>query len=294
MPAGKAVSTNQLFSSEFLGKNVFFNEFFGPLGLVECLGGRLLDVPGGFSAVAVHRDQKRKTFTPADIACVERLIPHVARAFQLHRTFARLDFKAHQLGTVVDRVTVGVVALGSDRQPLHVNKTLLDLAARNDGLQVDAEGALRAVDTIADNRLRTLVRSIQAGGDGGIVRIPRAHNNHPYAVMIAPLPPGTGFAGDIGQGRSGVLILVHDPDAVVPAPTTILISTFGLTARGAELTAALASGDDLQSYAERTGISLHTARFHLKAVFGRLGVRTQAQLVRAAIRALTDFTLAQE
>jgi len=57
--------------------------------------------------------------------------------------------------------------------------------------------------------------------------------------------------------------------------------------------AALAADDDLKSFAEGEGITIHTARFHLRTALARTGAKTQAELVRLAVRLLRDFALAE-
>ena len=61
----------------------------------------------------------------------------------------------------------------------------------------------------------------------------------------------------------------------------------------ARLAAALAADDDLKSFAAREGITIHTARFHLRTALARTGARTQAELVRLAVRLIRDFALAE-
>jgi DNA-binding CsgD family transcriptional regulator len=124
-------------------------------------------------------------------------------------------------------------------------------------------------------------------------QIPRTNiaKPHSYVALVAPLPEGAGLAGAIGEGRVGALVLVHDVNAARRSPAEALAAMFALTPRAAESTAALAAGDELKDYAERAGVTLHTARFHLKVAFLRLGVRGQAQLVRLAVRALADLNL---
>jgi DNA-binding CsgD family transcriptional regulator len=51
----------------------------------------------------------------------------------------------------------------------------------------------------------------------------------------------------------------------------------------------VAGGEDLQDYANRTGISINTARYHLKTAFDRLGVHSQTELTRRIILALRDL-----
>ncbi|SDD98394.1 response regulator transcription factor [Rhodospira trueperi] len=55
----------------------------------------------------------------------------------------------------------------------------------------------------------------------------------------------------------------------------------GLTARERELLACLAEGDSNARIAARFGISVHTVKFHLKNVFGKLDVANRAGAVAA-------------
>ncbi len=58
-----------------------------------------------------------------------------------------------------------------------------------------------------------------------------------------------------------------------------------LTARERELLACLAEGQSNAHIAARFGISLHTVKFHLKNVFGKLGVSNRAGAVAAFMAA---------
>jgi DNA-binding CsgD family transcriptional regulator len=53
--------------------------------------------------------------------------------------------------------------------------------------------------------------------------------------------------------------------------------------------AALLDGIELKDYAEREMISPNTVKFHLKTAFERTGSRSQTDLVRRALRILTDL-----
>src|SRR5674476_745233 len=59
LPAGTATSSEKLLTAAERRGSIFYNEFLRPLDLADCLGARLLDIPGGFSALAVHSGRKR-------------------------------------------------------------------------------------------------------------------------------------------------------------------------------------------------------------------------------------------
>lgn len=57
-----------------------------------------------------------------------------------------------------------------------------------------------------------------------------------------------------------------------------------LTPRELDVLRLLADGAGNRAIAERLGISDHTVKFHLSAIFGKLGVATRTAAVRRALR----------
>ena len=55
---------------------------------------------------------------------------------------------------------------------------------------------------------------------------------------------------------------------------------YGLTPAEARMASAIVDGGGVASAARALNLSSNTAKYHLKAVFGKVGVSTQVQLVR--------------
>lgn len=69
------------------------------------------------------------------------------------------------------------------------------------------------------------------------------------------------------------------PQTSAPQPTA-LRAMLGITAAEARLVEQLVGGLSVSEAADLLGISVHTARSQLKSVFGRTGIRRQADLIR--------------
>jgi len=82
-------------------------------------------------------------------------------------------------------------------------------------------------------------------------------------------PRGEGAADGAGAAR------VRDDERPVEA----------LTPREHDVLVLLADGVGNREIASRLGISEHTVKFHLSAVFGKLGATTRTDAVRRALRA---------
>jgi DNA-binding CsgD family transcriptional regulator len=80
------------------------------------------------------------------------------------------------------------------------------------------------------------------------------------------------------------MVLLFDPDRLLPPCTELIAHDLGVSMREAELAALLASGCDISVVAQRLHISIHTARTHLKSIFSKTGIGSQAELVRRIMR----------
>jgi DNA-binding CsgD family transcriptional regulator len=287
-PAGTAIPTYRLLPEERRRPGVFFSEFFRPLGLEECLGGTLAAAKGRFAMVGLHRAPDRKAFDDDDIAKLERLMPHLSRALQLRRSFLTLDRRDTALAEACDRLAAGFIGLDDGGRTLFANAAARRLSARSDGIALDRDGRVYAVDRAANQRLAELARDVVSGGPGGVVRVPRPQGRAPYVIMVAPLNLETGVDG--GRRRSrGTLFVIHDPLSLSPPVPQLVAEMFGLPLGSATILAALAAGVELKDYAERAGISMNTVRFHLKTAYSRTGVHRQSDLVRLVTAALRDI-----
>ncbi|QPC92690.1 hypothetical protein [Mesorhizobium sp. INR15] len=289
VPAGTAMPTYRLLREETRKPGVFFNEFFRPLGLEECLGGTLASTKGGFAMVGLQRPQDRKAFDDDDIARLEALMPHLTRALQLRRGFLELEGAAGAMSEISNRLAAGVVALNEYGRSLFVNAAARRMASAADGLSIGRGGRLFAANRAANNRLAELENDVRAGGAGGVARAPRAAGKPSYGIMVAPFFLDDGVDGSRSRPR-GVMFIIHDPLLKAQSDAQTIGALFCLPKGAAQLVAAIAANEELQAYADRTGISMNTVRYHLKTAYSRTGVRRQSDLVRLVTTALRDLT----
>lgn len=108
-------------------------------------------------------------------------------------------------------------------------------------------------------------------------------------AVLASTASGDAIAAAVEATAAGLVVLPGD--ALTEAPATRvgtaapLTSTESLTAREAQVLALLAEGLVNKQIAARLGISRHTVKTHLAALFHKLGVSTRAEAVAAGARA---------
>jgi GAF domain-containing protein/DNA-binding CsgD family transcriptional regulator len=292
LPAGRAMSTDRLFTPEERATGQFYNEFFKPIGLIETLGGPLYSSDGNFAMIALMRGDDRPPFDEWETAYLEQLMPHITRALHLRRTFFRIDSKNVGLQATLDRLQAGLMLLAADGEALFANAAMQTLAKHNDGLVLDRNGRPLIIHMEARRRFDALLTNVSAGGAGGIVAAPRT-GGRDYIVLVAPSPASSAQSDWERNGPRGAIMVVHDPDSGSANTSEILEQGLGLSKGAARLVAALAADHDLKTFAESEGVTIHTARFHLRSALSRTGAKTQAEVVRIAVRLLRDFALAE-
>jgi PAS domain-containing protein len=287
MRVGTASTTDRLMGAEAVAADPFFNEFFRPLGFIETIGG-LLSGNGRFEMIGLLRGSDRDAFTDTELRYVERLLPHVARSLQLRRVFLTADARLSSVETLIDRLPAGIVILDGDGQGVFVNRAMAGIARRGDGLWLDRQGRIVSADLAVRKRLDTIIADVLLrGGAGGLVAVPSAASAQAYAVLVAPALPSV--RDELLPGLpGGAIVVVHDPAAQPRPPVALIQEALNLPRGAAEVAMALAAGHDLQSFAATQGVTIHTARFHLRTALARTGATTQAGLTRITVALLRD------
>ena len=155
-------------------------------------------------------------------------------------------------------------------------------------IAADGLRALREEETARLRELLTQAASTLSGnGDhaGGVMLISRL-GRRPMKIVVAPLET----AGQASARQPAAIVLIAGGAGAGEPPDARLIQElFGFTPAEARLTAALVAGKSVKEFAEEAGVSLNTARTHLKNVFPKTGVKRQAALVREVLSALEQL-----
>jgi DNA-binding CsgD family transcriptional regulator len=102
----------------------------------------------------------------------------------------------------------------------------------------------------------------------------------PILIRVLPIVPA---ARSPFLGARALLTLV-DLSKRKPPPSRLLATSFGLTAAEAKIAVLIGTGETVASAAERLGITTHTARNQLKAVFSKTDTHRQAELATLLAR----------
>lgn len=166
-------------------------------------------------------------------------------------------------------------ALGCTSEPLTAHGPVVVL--------IDADGRIRSRSEGADEVLDDLRIRVDDDLPGTImVAAARARSNRSSTRLTTRLRGRSGRWVRIHvapmQGDDGIVSVTVDaarPGDLVP----ILLDSYGLTAREADISLLLCQGLGTKEMAAELSISVHTVRDHLKAIFDKAGVNSRGELV---------------
>lgn len=223
----------------------------------------------------------------AQIRIFDILSGHAVRALQIHRKLTDENPTAMGLDALMAHSTHGIVIINALGNVVHANAAVDRLAG--DGFSI-RHG--RAVAATADGQraFDTLIRktiwpSAQETPDPIPVALSRGPGRKPLLVQAIPLTPSERLAaGGLLRANAGALVLIVDPERAAPRTEQETFRLLGLTGTEARLASILGTGASPEIAAEALGISVGTARNHIKRIFSKLDISRQSQLVELAGR----------
>ena len=284
LPADTVIVGTDVASETALLRSEYYNDWAKASGMFHLLGAVTAVDPHTIGIIGIHRSRDADAFDADRRRLLNRLLPHLRRALQLHRRLDGLGRERRLALDAIEALAVGLLVVDADRRLLFANAKA-ERVLRDGTALIAKQGFLRARNPIKDGRIGSLIReAAQAAegaltGSGGVTAVPREDGSR-LSLLVAPLRPD---AMPFGPARAMALIFVGDSRERASTPPGILVELYGLTPAEARLTAALLVGEQLDTYAEKAGITRETARSLLKRIFGKTGCSRQADLIRDAL-----------
>jgi DNA-binding CsgD family transcriptional regulator len=191
---------------------------------------------------------------------------------------------------VLDKLDRGVVLLDPEGKVVDSNTIGRDVLANGSGLVVRND-RMAFTDPAIDGRFGQLLeangRAVgkvgaksgrrAAGLPGGVVRVVAATVKRAGAascrVLVTPLTVN-------GEAHiDGYLALIYAPAERRDITSEVLLEIYGLTRAQADVARQLYAGRSVEATAVQLKLSLNTVRTHLKHIFSKCEVQSQAELM---------------
>ncbi len=238
--------------------------------------------------LSVFRTLGQGPFTLEEREEAEQYVPHLRRAVSVYRALDAARRVDLALAEVMDRLPTGMLLLNSRRQVVVQNAAAERIVGEADGFHLD--GNRPGVEDARENAaLQALIadaveaRPDQALAAHGFQSVSRPSGKRPLSLMVAPLRVGS---IDSASGDVALALFVSDPEQGRISGFKMLEELYSLTQSEADLLRLLSMGMSLEEAAASRGVSMNTARSHVKNMFAKTGVSRQGELVRIMLAGL--------
>jgi len=273
----QVVDENKLLHSEY------YADWLKGIGIFHLAGGMMAIDNDAVAGIGIHRAYGSQGFEIADREAMGLILPHLTRALQMYRKLNGLERQGAVGLAALEAMAVGVLVVDAAGKLLFSNTVAERLLQKGQGITV-SHGHLRAQFADRNPVLQHTIREAVAGFTGrsshaGMIVLPR-RDALPLSLLVCPAP-GHRLGADLLQATA--IIFVNNPDDRITPAEAALATQFRLTPAEARLTAALLDGEHVDDYAVRTGLSPHTVKTQLKAVFAKTSCGRQSDLMRVVL-----------
>lgn len=272
--AGTWLNDWRLLGQRF-SRTEYYNDFFLRHGWQSC-SARILEMsPAAWACVSFQWAEGAAPMSPADERALDRLMQHTARALRLQRRLEPLRAEADIAVAALDCLTLAVWVVDSRGRIVLANGAAQELMSDAGPMRCKG-GALVAASGGGDRLSKALRR---ATADDGAVASWVQIDGAAGARLASVLPLG-GASSSIQASGGRLAVVVIQPGAAPASIEAALGAVYGLSMRERQVCSLVSAGLQVKEVADRLRLATETVRKVLKSVFGKVGVRRQAELVK--------------
>jgi DNA-binding CsgD family transcriptional regulator len=290
LPLGRVVTLDQVVPADVLERSEFYRDYLVPYDAIYHLGVDLR--AGGLYRVRFRACRPRHAgpFGPHDRALCELLVPHLQTAVDAYAEFELMSTECSVYAQAMDHLTMATLILDHEGRVIHGNGAAHEILAQHDGIILD-DNHLTLPHREDAELFHAAFKRALAGRRAGqpsiveVVRIHRSADQEPIVVVVKPAAASHSSAGDRTM-LGAVAVFLSTERGITESTAAGIQKLLGLTNKETQLALCLANGRSLQESAADIGITLSTARAHLRAIFAKTGIDRQSRLVRVILRSV--------
>jgi len=270
-----------IISLENLIKTEFYKEWLLPQGLFYSVFIVVKEKGGQIFYISALRSQQAGAFEDYHLRLLASLMPHLQHATRRGEYLWQLAI----ILDVFDCMQFAVMVVDKRRRLLFSNRTTEEYLNNEDGIQIrDGKVWIRGRQN-SSSFSNMIVRAATGTEQDGMSQSSKAimvargdRRNLPLWVIVSPLTRR--LRRVVCQEDEVALVYVIFPERVSKISETTLRTLFDLTHAEQKLAKLILEGYRLDEAAKHLGISINTARTHMKRIYAKTNTERQTDLVR--------------
>jgi DNA-binding CsgD family transcriptional regulator len=275
-PQNQLVASDSIIKRRDLMQSEFYDEVLRPQQIAH---GALATLTAGFDIeiqFSVQKSIRDGPFTSRELSTLRRLVPHVRRSLGVSLRLPPRASPADRASTAIDLFGCPAFTLNRRGELVEINHQAQLLATS--GMLPLSKGGLNWSGPSEHRRFLMAMKDVVRGA--ALRALVIAQETTRFELICAALKNGGQTYGQ-AAGAPAVVVLLVNARSAHASHSSERHSALAKTLTEAErrVTKAAASGISHAEIARALGISLNTAKTHLRRIYHKLGVKRQAELV---------------
>jgi len=274
---GEVVTSAETFTNAELSKLEFYAEYMKKLDAQYTAGFMITSLNETFYSMIIARPYAMGAIAQREKQMLSILQYHARAAIHIGSHLKSLKSVIKAKSGALDQLNTGVCILGSKLKLLEVNIAARDFLSQ--GCFLTSQEGYLAGGTTPNRRLAKLLHELSNGviKHGCRVRVFDGLSGAECYLSIFPILDTEEFWW-VDSKQSKYVLFIGTQLKPGRNCLDFLKNEFALTRREIEIVSELVTGSDLTSLARNLKISYETARSHMKSIFRKMDIHSQAQL----------------
>jgi len=287
VPTGELTASHIVDGVNKVYESDTFKNFYQPQGMYHMAGTWLMRTPHRSAVIGFHREKSKPPYEAETLAKVKALVPHIQKALHIHRTHTEAFVKNDAFASGIDSMQMGVVFFDHHGMINYCNKSAKAIIQQHPAIEM-RNNMIYATSDESNRKLREAVAMATLANVQEVVTKPIAIGlKHPgiYTPLPALIMPihQSDLSIYLSKGSVAAVMILTDPDRMQLTSPELLATIHDLTKAEAEVAIALANALSPTEIAEEKGVKITTIRSQIQSIFAKIGVNTQAQLMKTLL-----------
>lgn len=272
VPEGEPTPAAPYFKRPQIYQSVFYREFVVPQRIVDNMAVNLIKRPGMIATLAILRMGDVAVYSPADVATMRELVPHLRRAVLIQSRLIDGENSADGLRQSSSGARDHIMLLSKDGTIVEIDPQLAAIVGLRIGQPVGRSAFGQAVNEAISSG--NAVIAAVTGGEDCTTRL-----------LCEAQELRRDRLGDLSTNQAAthaIHIGIVDRRRIIAYAAMAKI--YGLTATEARVMEAAVEQGDLVMIGQELGMARATARTHLHRIYDKTGTNGFADLCRLAYR----------
>jgi DNA-binding CsgD family transcriptional regulator len=291
VPLGKAVAIDHIITDRNKLEDIYgekFNKLLKDAGIYHLGGAILFFDDSRVSAISLQRKKSMGVWKKSQIDKLNILIPHIRRAINIQKKFERLKNREQALHKGLDKLLMGLILFDKELHPIYINPVARSILKKHPAINLKNNKISTHKRSQTEKIKAALAAAVSPGQDSATESTSTSLGlKHPACATTLPViishVHGILHGFETEGSHAHAVMCFSDPCAAYPIEADKLADIYELTPAESQVAIAIANGISTDQIAIMNNVAISTVRSQLKSIYHKLGVNSQAGLVKVLL-----------